>query len=119
MAYVGQVDLIAVKGDGTGFYGESQECVASVKFFTGAPQTSLWSKGVKVKGDISIKAGTAIATFDNTGKYKGHAAIYIGQNGLGILVYDQWNGREFGDRLIEYRGQGYVSNDGEQFYVIE
>ena len=48
--------------------------------------------GVQVRGDLTIQPGTAIATFDNNGKYTNstdgtsHAAIYVGQD-----VYQLWN----------------------------
>lgn len=119
MPYVANVDTVQASGNGEKYYGESQECVAAVKHFAKAPQTALWKKGKQVKGNISIPSGTAIATFDANGKYKGHAAIYIKQDGLGLRVYDQWRGREFEGRTILFRGSGYVSNDGDQFYVID
>ena len=101
------------------FVGESHECVAVVKYFAKAPQTIIWKKGAKVKGNNNIQPGTAIATFDKNGRYYGHAAIYINQTTIGINVYDQWNRRPLNDRVIEFKGMGYVSNDGDQFYVIE
>jgi hypothetical protein len=65
------------RGRDYGIYiGESHECVAAVKYFAKAPQTTIWKKGARVKGNNSIRPGTAIATFDSRGKYHGHAAIY-------------------------------------------
>lgn len=101
------------------FVGESHECVAVVKYFAKAPQTIIWKKGARVKGNTTIQPGTAIATFDKNGKYYGHAAIYINQTTIGINVYDQWNNRPLNNRMIKFIGMGYVSNDGDQFYVIE
>ena len=46
--------------------------------------TGRWSKGTQVKGDNTIAEGTAIATFDATGQYVGHAAIYVKQDAVGI-----------------------------------
>jgi len=100
------------------YVGESQECVSPVKALTGAPRTIFWKRGVQVKG-ATIETGTAIATFNKKGKYEGHAAIYIKQDEKGIYVYDQWSGRPLGERIILFKGKGYVSNDGDQFYVIE
>ncbi|WP_152554925.1 BPSL0067 family protein [Serratia sp. DD3] len=71
-----------------------------------------------VKG-ATIATGTAIATFNQRGNYEGHAAIYIKQDKKGIYVYDQWTSRPLNERLIIFRGYGDVSNDGDQFYVIE
>lgn len=101
------------------YVGESHECVAVVKHFAKAPQTTIWKKGARVKGNNSIRPGTAIATFDSRGKYHGHAAIYINQTAAGINVYDQWKGRPLSSRTIFFNRHEYISNDGEQFYVIE
>ena len=90
-----------------------------MKYFTRAGQTTNWKKGARVKENISIKSGTAIATFNSNGKYYGHAAIYISQTATAINVYDQWNSKPLRTRPIEFKGHGYVSNDGDQFYVIE
>ena len=46
---------------------------------------------LQVRG-ATIPVGTAIATF-TSGTYKGHAAIYIGQNTEGIQVWDQVRSR--------------------------
>ncbi|WP_100136606.1 BPSL0067 family protein [Snodgrassella alvi] len=114
------VDENNKRGRDYGIYvGESHECVAAVKHFAKAPQTTIWKKGARVKGNNSIRPGTAIATFDSRGKYHGHAAIYINQTARGINVYDQWKGQPLQTRELEFRGWGYVSNDGDQFYVIE
>lgn len=83
--------------------------------------TTQWVKGVPVKGNTTIVEGTAIATFDAQGNYRGHAAIYVGQNAEGIEVYDQWitgAGKAIGSRLIKWNGVG-VSNNGDGFYVVE
>ncbi|MBV8705322.1 MAG: BPSL0067 family protein [Acetobacteraceae bacterium] len=45
------------------------ECVPLVQQATGAPLTSQWRRGALVKGNISIRPGTAIATFDGDGHY--------------------------------------------------
>ena len=90
-----------------------------MKYFAKAPHTSLWKKGARVKGNTSIKPGTAIATFNSNGKYYGHAAISVSQTAIAITVYDQWNDTPLHTRQIKFKGRGYVSNDGDQFYVIE
>jgi len=119
MAYVADINEVKLAGNGKNYYGESQHCVAAVKHFCKAPQTLLWKKGVKVKNNQNIRAGTAIATFNSDKKYEGHAAVYIDQNAQGLQVIDQWLGQEFHPRTIYFRGQGKVSNDGEQFYVVD
>ena len=101
------------------FENHMHECVAMVKYFAKPPHTSLWKKGARVKGYTSIKPGTAIATFNNNGKYHGHAAIYISQTATAINVYDYWNSVPLHTRPIEFSGWGYPSNDGDQFYIIE
>jgi len=59
--------------------------VAAVKHFCGAPQTLHWRKGIAVKGNLSIRKDTAIATFTApNGGYRGHAAIYMGQDSNAI-----------------------------------
>ena len=64
------------------------ECVSLVKQATGAPLTTRWIRGVRVKG-AKLASGTAIATFGPNGRYAGHAALYLGQNAEGIRVVDQ------------------------------
>lgn len=97
------------------------QCVAFVREASGAPQTSSWKEGVKVKGSAIVK-GTAIATFVG-GSYPSeatgnHAAIYVSQDNSGINVWDQWKGQPVHPRLIRFKGTG-GSNDGDAFSVIE
>ena len=98
------------------------QCVAYVKAASGAPATSQWKEGAKVKG-ASLAKGTAIATFVN-GKYPNnesgqHAAIYIKQDAAGIEVWDQWKGQAVHTRKIAFKGgNGSLSNDGDAFSVI-
>src|SRR5438552_383176 len=95
-------------------------CVVFVQHCTNAPHTSLWAKGIKVRDNLLVKKGTAIATFDENGKYPNeltgnHAAIYISQNAAGIWVYDQWVRQgAVKKRLIRFKGgKGSPSNDGD------
>ena len=78
--------------------------------------TGQWKKGPQVKGS-NLPKGTAIATFPG-GSYRGHAAVYIGQDKTGIQVWDQWVGHPVSQRTIRWNG-GSLSNDGNQFYVIQ
>jgi len=83
--------------------------------------TSKWKKGARVRGNNTIAIGTAIATFNNSGQYHGHAAIYVSQDDKGIDVFDQWvtgAGKAIGARKIKWGGAG-VSNNGDGFYVVE
>lgn len=83
--------------------------------------TGQWKKGVPVKGLKTIAEGTAIATFNASGTYVGHAAIYVSQDEAGIQVFDQWitgSGKAVGLRTIKWDGTG-VSNNGNGFHVVE
>jgi len=105
------------------------ECVEFIRQATNAPQSAYWKPGTRVQGAKpgQILRGTAIATFDASGKYPTdglgrHAAIYLYQTGDGITVLDQWNKQgEVKKRSIGFtRPTGTSrSNDGSTFYVIE
>lgn len=103
------------------------ECVEFVRQVTRAPHTTLWKPGVRVKDTTlgSIRKGTAIATFDDNGKYPTdgqgkHAAIFLGKNAAGIQVLDQWNSQgKVLPRTIRFNHTGKRSNNGDTFYVIE
>lgn len=105
------------------------ECVTFVQKATGAPVTALWKKGVKVGEAKSggIVRGTAIATFDDKGKYPTdadgqHAAVYLYHDASGITVLDQWRAQGgVKQRVIRFNNQTATSrsNQAETFYVIE
>lgn len=104
------------------------QCVALVQHCAGAPHTSTWRKGESVRGNLSIQPGTAIATFDENGKYPNkahgnHASIYISQDAKGIQVYDQFEKKGVHIRPLRWGGNPLdpddVSNDGNYFSVIE
>jgi hypothetical protein len=104
------------------------QCVAFVEKASGAPLTAGWRQGLKVKGNTAqIEKGTAIATFDGDGMYgnhtdgTSHAAIYVGQDTLGIQVWDQWTGQPVHQRTLRFQGGApgvKPVNDGDAFYVI-
>lgn len=108
------------------------ECVAFVQAACEAPQTALWKRGAHVKG-IPLLPGTAIATFDPpsaehpNGRYgnymdgRSHAALYLSQTAIGILVLDQWGGQPVHERVIVFKAgiEGAPVNDGDAFYVVE
>lgn len=97
--------------------------------------TKFWRRGAKVQGNLTIKPGTAIATFGLDGRYgntedgASHAAIYLNQDAGGIFVIDQWNKRLNGrivskraahKRHIRFINPGAQPADtGSQFYVVE
>ncbi len=103
------------------------ECVEFIKQTLDAPITSMWKEGKKVTaGDMTLKPGTAIATFVNgkypqTGSTGMHAAIYMGQSALGIQVLDQWQAQGMvKPRTIHWKAtRPGLSNDGSAFSVIE
>ncbi len=110
--------LNQVVGDG--------ECVAFVRKAANVPHTSTWTRGAAVKGNTAIQTGTAIATFDPTGRYgnhtdgRSHAAIYLGQDAGSIQVLDQWTrpaSQPVHQRAIHF-GRTPAVNDGNQFFVI-
>lgn len=104
------------------------ECVAFIQAaIVGVPATSAWKPGKKVsQTELGILPGTAIATFVD-GKYPGkgqpkHAAIYLGQDGEGIQVLDQWKAQgKVLKRTIRWIVDvgTRISNDGTKFSVIE
>ncbi len=101
----------------------SGQCVAYVQAVAGAPLTAHWRRGQIVK-ESPITPGTAIATFDDDGKYgnhtdgRSHAAIYLGQDAIGLHVLDAWVGQPVHFRVIAF-GRPLPVNDGNKFYVIE
>ncbi|HJS87272.1 MAG TPA: BPSL0067 family protein [Acetobacteraceae bacterium] len=110
------------------------QCVPLVQQATGAPLTSQWHRGALVKGNMNIRPGTAIATFDDDGHYgnhtdgRSHAAIYLGQDAYGIWVIDQWNERRPGQparriaphaRRISFDDRKKSIDNGNKYYVVE
>lgn len=110
----------------------SRQCVALVQEYAGAPITSAWRQGEAVLGNITLKPGTAIATFVD-GRYPNrahgnHAALYLRQASNGIFVADQWkadNKTEISVRLIRSLGKDkrgnfiQPSDNADAFFVIE
>src|SRR5271166_1218588 len=87
--------------------------------------TSTWVQGAAVQGNTSLAPGTIIATFGPDGTYTGlqdgsaHAAIYLGQNGQGIQVEDQWAGQPVHLRTIPWTSvSGVPANTGSDFDVV-
>ena len=105
------------------------ECVEFVRQATDVPESPKWIRGRLVRSfkPGELKRGTAIATFDDNGKYPTdalgrHAAIYLGHGSEGIEVLDQWNAQgEVLKRPIRFNRPEKTkrSNDGDTFYVIE
>lgn len=105
------------------------ECVPLVQEATGTPLTRQWRPGVPVQGNTAIRPGTAIATFDDNGRYVGHAAIYLGQDDNGVRVLDQWNVRHRDGtvtqhtpsiRTLPFNDAGHARVDrGDSYRVVE
>jgi len=102
-------------------------CVPLVQEAAGAPVTSMWLKGPKVKGNSKIPEGTVIATFSKADKYENaatgnHAALFLSVSEKGILVVDQWKAKDPAKpsrRILKFKGgSGSASNDGDQFSVV-
>ena len=131
MPYVASIPLAFIGHPSVG----TGECVPLVEAATGAPGTWTWSRGAMVRGNFTIKPGTAVATFDPTGRYgnhtngTSHTAIYLGQTAAGIEVVDQWNIRKGhrvvgkhppSKRLIRFSNPGAKAVDqGGNYYVVE
>lgn len=107
---------------------ETGECVALVERACNTPRTPQWRQGSKVKAQLSLAPGTAIATFDPNGTYgnhtdgRSHAAIYMGQDAGGLWVWDQWAGQPAHMRTIRFQAGApgvKQANDGDVFYVVE
>jgi hypothetical protein len=105
----------------------SGQCVALVPQASGASLTAQWTRGQKGKCDGTVQTGTAIATFDANGKYSNsadgssHAAIYAGQNAIGLQVWGQPPGKPVHQRTIRFQGGApgvKPVNDGDAYYVI-
>jgi hypothetical protein len=123
MAYIAS-DPSNYQGQAVG----SGQCVAFVQQAAGAPLTSSWKRGALVKGNPTLSAGTAIATFSAAGLYtnsmdgSSHAAIYMGEDAAGLQVWDQWKGQPVHQRTIRFQNGAagvHPVNDGDAFYVIE
>jgi hypothetical protein len=105
------------------------ECVEFIRQATTAPPTTQWKPGKRVLDAKigEIQRGSAIATFDDKGKYPTdalgkHAAIYLYHTKDAIIVLDQWDKQgEVKQRPISFnRPKGTPrSNDGNTFYLIE
>lgn len=96
--------------------GKSHWCTDFVKAASGAPPASLWHQGEEVHGNLTIKIGTAIACGWEGRLYPSHstgnhAAIYAGQKGEDIYVYDQSQ-----TTMVELRTKHH--NSGCAYYVI-
>ncbi len=106
------------------------ECVIFVQKAAKAPRTAQWIAGLRVKdakpGDIT--PGTAIATFNDAGKYptegrgQQHAAIYLSHTSVSIQVLEPYNNaKTVKERDIYFNKpqRSDRSNNANTYYVIE
>jgi hypothetical protein len=102
----------------------SGECVSLLRQATGAPHTLTWHRGPTVKGNLALRPGTAIATFDDDGRYgnhtdgRSHAAIYLGQDARGLRVIDQWRGHSPTERIIRFNDKRPAVDNGNRSFVV-
>lgn len=109
----------------------THSCASLVQHYTRVGPTQNWIEGDLVKGNKTIRRGTAIATFVN-GVYPNkphgnHAALYVSQDANGIWVIDQWEGKDepFTKRRLDFLGKKAdstyedPSNNGDAFSIIE
>jgi hypothetical protein len=106
-------------------------CASLVMHYTRVGVANKWKKGERVRGNATMKKGTAIATFVN-GVYPNlphgnHAALYVSQEADGIWVVDQWADLEKPQkRKLQFKGPNNAagpypdpSNNGDAFSIIE
>ena len=97
-----------------------------IRLARGFPLRLPGRRAVRSRDNSTITKGIAIATFVG-GKYPSHAtgnhaAIYLSQNKVGIVVLDQWKRQGAVKRRtirFEVPKGTSASNDGNAFSVIE
>jgi hypothetical protein len=106
-------------------------CASLVMHYTRVGQAKDWKQGERVRGNTTIKRGTAIATFVNAVypnfNHGNHAALYVRQEADGIWVVEQWKELDKPQkRKLLFKGPNnangpYVdpSNNGDAFSIID
>jgi hypothetical protein len=117
--------------DDSFFYFDGGQCVDAIYCLTDLKiPVSSWIKGEKVT-DTDIEPGTVIATFNDKGKYYGHAAVFKSKKSGYLEVFDQnwWSTDKLGNaiewtknifcthRIIGSTGQ-YNPNNMNNYYVV-
>lgn len=105
-------------------------CPVLTQVASGAPKVKFWKKGPIVKGNAAVPEGTVIACgWNSDGKYPNqkhgnHAAIYLSQTAKGLVVLDQWVGKDVArwgfQRVLPFgpkKGDDIV-NGGDYFHVV-
>ncbi|XP_077512416.1 domesticated amidase effector 2-like isoform X2 [Amblyomma americanum] len=110
------------KGDWVTNAENQKQCVALVKEkCTGLRElsTDRWRRGKQVRTNCdSIPRWTAIGTFLDGDKFKGHSAIFESCAPDGIWVYDQWDAAPVDRRKVPY-GDSRPYYNGDNYYMIE
>src|SRR5687768_5707522 len=92
--YRSYIDVETIPTVNTGLVSNG-ECAGLVMHYTRVGKAKNWEEGDAVRGNKTIKRGTAIATFVNgeyeNNKHGNHAALYVSQDADGITVVEQWN----------------------------
>lgn len=105
----------------------TQECVALIREYTGAPHSSAWRPGAAVLDNMNIEKGTAIATFVK-GRYPNaktgnHAAFFLRFDPQGFWIMDQWRNNKskktISSRLIRVAPNRSASDNAAAYSIIE
>ncbi|WP_439579455.1 BPSL0067 family protein [Elioraea sp.] len=106
------------------------QCPILPQLASGAPKVKFWRKGPIVKGNAAVPEGAVIAAGWNAdGKYPNrshgnHAAIYLRQTAKGLVVLDQWLGKDIAkhgfERTLAFgkRKGDDIVNGGDYFHVV-
>lgn len=131
MPFVIDVDKVKLNVENAYVNSWGTQCLALVQqaplfIGTAVPLMKDMRQGVHVKelAPGEILKGTAIATFDENGKYPStnrHGAIYLSHDANGITVLDQWVGKPYASqRTLKYLGsETRRVDDGDYYWVIE
>lgn len=131
MPFVIDVDKVKLNQENAYVNPWGTQCLALVQqapllIGTAVPLMKDMRRGAHVKelAPSQIAKGTAIATFDENGRYPStdrHGCIYISHDANGITVIDQWVGKPYASqRVLKYLGsEKRRVDDGDYYWVIE
>ena len=84
--------------------------------------TSYWRKGTRVTSVSTVPVGTIIATFNSSGRYSGHSAIFAGYVSGGFMVWDSNfdTNISVGDPIRKHKflKTGSGLSDADNYYVV-
>lgn len=124
--YRASVDAMGIVDINNGLVSTG-ECAALVQHYSRVGRAEHWRKGADVKGNTTIRRGTAIATFVDgvypNDAHGNHAAFYVSQDNDGVTVVEQWNSlTKPQSRHIPWNDATKTtnrSNSGAAFSIIE